>query len=186
MELSAHLEDLEAAIERIRFAVQLRLNYSGLNWGDVEADAVAAILATGATPQLARLDLYQNAIGDTGAQALATALATGATPQLATTLLTTATRNATLRAIETESTDACEVSSTARAASALPTHGTRSVPRGGRTPPSALHTRASHVNRWRQVLMIDRSDMLALDDDTLDKIRRNVRPRTHAPASRTC
>ena len=65
-----------------------------------------------------------------------------------------ATRNATLRAVETESTDACEVRA---------------------PPPRPGLLRMGHIRRLHaQVLLIHRRVLLDLDDDTLEGIRRNA------------
>jgi hypothetical protein len=57
-----------------RFGTVRALNNSSLGWGDNEAKALAAVLATGATPKLRQLYLYLIEIGDEGARALARAL----------------------------------------------------------------------------------------------------------------
>ncbi|CAK0807226.1 unnamed protein product, partial [Prorocentrum cordatum] len=66
-----------------RFEAAEDLLYIGLQWGDEEAQQLAAVLASGAAPRLVRLDLGRNRVGDEGAARLAEALrAPGALPQL--------------------------------------------------------------------------------------------------------
>ncbi|CAK0863806.1 unnamed protein product [Prorocentrum cordatum] len=66
-----------------RFEAAEELLYGGLQWGDEEAQQLAAVLASGALPQLQELDLGDNRVGDEGAARLAEALrAPGALPQL--------------------------------------------------------------------------------------------------------
>ena len=50
------------------------LRYDHLQWGDVEARLVAQVLASGAAPQLLKLDLGSNCIGDYAIEELAEAL----------------------------------------------------------------------------------------------------------------
>lgn len=57
-----------------RFGKAAWLGYNSLGWGAAEAQAVAAVLASGATPALTELSLQFNSLGDLGAQALAAAL----------------------------------------------------------------------------------------------------------------
>jgi Ran GTPase-activating protein (RanGAP) involved in mRNA processing and transport len=57
-----------------RFGTATWLGYNSLGWGAAEARAVAAVLASGATPALSELSLQFNSLGDDGAQALAAAL----------------------------------------------------------------------------------------------------------------
>ncbi|CAK0821111.1 unnamed protein product [Prorocentrum cordatum] len=66
-----------------RFEAAEELLYAGLQWGDEEAQQLAAVLASGAAPRLRRLHLAYNRVGDEGAARLAEALrAPGALPQL--------------------------------------------------------------------------------------------------------
>jgi len=46
-----------------------KLDYTNLRWGDAEAEAVAAVLSSGAATSLRSLDLGANAISDKGAAA---------------------------------------------------------------------------------------------------------------------
>ncbi|CAK0846113.1 unnamed protein product [Prorocentrum cordatum] len=76
-----------AELYRSAFAQRLEageaLRYDGLQWGDEEAQQLAAVLASGAAPRLQGLDLRGNRVGDEGAARLAEALrAPGALPQL--------------------------------------------------------------------------------------------------------
>ncbi|CAK0795655.1 unnamed protein product [Prorocentrum cordatum] len=71
---SAFAQRLEAAEELV---------YASLHWGDEEAQQLAAMLASGAAPQLKRLHLSGNEVSDEGAARLAEALrAPGALPRL--------------------------------------------------------------------------------------------------------
>ncbi|CAK0840098.1 unnamed protein product [Prorocentrum cordatum] len=66
-----------------RFEATEKLNYEGLQWGDEEAQQLAAVLASGAAPRLRELCLEGNRVGDEGAARLAEALRSpGALPQL--------------------------------------------------------------------------------------------------------
>ncbi|CAK0870354.1 unnamed protein product [Prorocentrum cordatum] len=66
-----------------RFEAAEELVYDRLEWGDEAAQQLAAVLASGATPQLRGLSLFGNCVGDEGAARLAEALrAPGALPQL--------------------------------------------------------------------------------------------------------
>ncbi|CAK0853149.1 unnamed protein product, partial [Prorocentrum cordatum] len=66
-----------------RFEAAEHLRYDGLQWGDEEAQQLAAVLASGAAPRLQELHLADNRVGDEGAARLAEALrAPGALPQL--------------------------------------------------------------------------------------------------------
>ncbi|CAK0822494.1 unnamed protein product [Prorocentrum cordatum] len=66
-----------------RFEAAEELHYDGLQWGDEEAQHLAAVLASGALPRLQKLYLWNNRVGDEGAARLAEALrAPGALPQL--------------------------------------------------------------------------------------------------------
>ncbi|CAK0867739.1 unnamed protein product [Prorocentrum cordatum] len=66
-----------------RFEAAKVLRYGALEWGDEAAQQLAAVLASGAAPQLRELDLGSNRVGDEGAARLAEVLrAPGAQPQL--------------------------------------------------------------------------------------------------------
>ena len=71
----------EAAFKE-QFGKATELDYNGLDWGDAEAAQLAEVLASGAAPRLAKLELYHNNIGDEGCKALAAALKEGAAPSL--------------------------------------------------------------------------------------------------------
>ncbi|CAK0795010.1 unnamed protein product, partial [Prorocentrum cordatum] len=66
-----------------RFEAAKELHYNVLQWGDEEAQQLAAVLASGAAPRLQALFLQNNRVGDEGAARLAEALrAPGALPRL--------------------------------------------------------------------------------------------------------
>jgi len=63
------VEALYAAGFSERLAQVTKLDYTNLRWGDAEAEAVAAVLSSGAATSLKSLDLGANAISDKGAAA---------------------------------------------------------------------------------------------------------------------
>lgn len=68
------VEALYAAGFSERLAQVTKLDYTNLRWGDAEAEAVAAVLSSGAATSLKSLDLGANAISDKGANALTASL----------------------------------------------------------------------------------------------------------------
>lgn len=58
------------------------LTYSGLYWGDAEAQQVASVMASGAMDGVVSIDLSNNGIGAVGAAAIAGVLTQGAAKNL--------------------------------------------------------------------------------------------------------
>ena len=65
-----------------RLGAAKELNYSGLDWGDAEAAAIARVLASGAAPLLEVLKLDNTRIGDAGVLTLVEALHARVAPKL--------------------------------------------------------------------------------------------------------
>ena len=74
-----YTESFTAQFEQVR-----ELVYAGLGWAAAESASLGSLLASGALPNLERLNVFGNQLGDDGAAALATALrqSPGALPKL--------------------------------------------------------------------------------------------------------